>query len=769
MYSALKARRIRIRGTVQGVGFRPWVWQLAQRHGIRGAVLNDARGVLIEAWGENTAMDAFLMALNKDAPPLARIDSIEQQPLERGAEPPADFSILSSRSGQTRTAVAADAATCQACVDEIFDPDDRRFGYPFTNCTHCGPRLSIVRDIPYDRANTSMALFPLCSRCQAEYDDPGERRFHAQPNACPECGPLIWLEGTEAGRDADRQAWRQVIPKAAQLLRKGHILAIKGIGGFHLACDASNEQVVAKLRGRKKRYAKAFALMARDLEMIQAYAKLDDQSSALLQSAAAPIVILDHRGKRLAPSINPGQNSLGFMLPYSPLHHLLMAELDSPLVLTSGNISDEPQCVTNTEARERLGGIADYLLLHDRDILTRLDDSVLRVAAGRPRMLRRARGYAPEPMQLPPGITEPPKVLAMGAELKSTFCLLGESGAVLSQHLGDLENASTFREYRQMLAQYQKLYDFQPDLIVVDKHPDYLSTQYGRELAQQNGVPLLEVQHHHAHMSACMAEHGLPADTPQVLGLILDGLGYGAEGGIWGGEFLLGTYKDCERIGCFAPVSMPGGVMAMREPWRNAYAHLASAFDWSQLAEQYAELDIIAYLKTKSLANLEKMLEKNLNSPPASSAGRLFDAVAAVLGLCRDQVSFEGQAAIELEALAENTVEISVYPLILQNNTIYWRDLWKAILEDLTQGVDRAVIAANFHHSLATGLARICLELAEEHRVETLVLSGGVFQNRLLLENLTTALEQRLNILIPQWIPANDGGISLGQAIVGAA
>jgi hydrogenase maturation protein HypF len=766
----VKGKQIRIRGTVQGVGFRPWVWQLAHRHGIEGKVFNDADGVLIEAGGEEQAMQAFLQALEQDGPPLAHIDSIEVRPLETAPVAPAGFQIVSSRNGRTHTAVAADAATCPDCLAEILDPGDRRYGYPFTNCTHCGPRLSIIRDIPYDRANTSMSVFPMCSHCRAEYDDPANRRFHAQPNACPECGPGVWLEAGEGQPPAGIEPlpWREVIPATAQLLAEGRILAIKGIGGFHLACDADNESAVSELRRRKQRYAKAFALMAANTEMISRYADLDAPGIRLLESSAAPIVILHNSGKRLAPSINPGQNSLGFMLPYSPLHHLLMAERDAPIVLTSGNLSDEPQCVSNDDARRRLGGIADCLLLHDRDILLRLDDSVARVAAGRPRILRRARGLAPEPLPLPPGMESAPEILAMGAELKNSFCLLKAGGAVLSQHLGDLENAPTFREYRKMLAHYQKLYDFEPQLLVVDRHPDYLSSQYGRQLAQQQGLPLLEVQHHHAHLAACMAEHGVPADTPPVLGLILDGLGYGDDGGIWGGEFLLGNYQACERIAHFAPVAMPGGNRAILEPWRNAYAHLATAFDWDELAERHARLEIISYLKTRPLATFATMLEKNLNSPPASSAGRLFDAVAAVLGICRDRVSFEGQAAMELEALAETASAGTAYPLRLENRQIHWHDLWKGILADLHSGVDKAVIAANFHHSLAKGLARSALQLGREYQVKILVLSGGVFQNRLLLESLQAELGQGMTVLIPERIPVNDGGISLGQAIIGA-
>ncbi|MCF6353890.1 MAG: carbamoyltransferase HypF [Candidatus Polarisedimenticolaceae bacterium] len=763
----MKGLTIRIQGTVQGVGFRPWVWQLARRLGLGGSVCNDARGVLIEIRGEHGKLDRFMVQLEQEAPPLARIESIECTPLDNAENIPDDFIIAPSRGGEIHTGVASDAATCPECLSEIFNPDDRRYAYPFTNCTHCGPRLSIVREIPYDRANTSMAAFPMCPRCQVEYEDPSDRRFHAQPNACPDCGPTIWLEDAQGNfLEIERD---KVIPKAAELIREGRILAIKGIGGIHLACDAANEAAVAELRRRKRRYDKALALMARDLGMISRFAKIDEITAATLSTAAAPIVILDARGDTLAPGINPGQNSLGFMLPYTPLHHLLMALLEDPIVLTSGNLSDAPQCISNAEAREKLGGIADFILLHDRDIVTRLDDSVVRLSAGQPRTLRRARGYAPEPISLPPGFNGPRKVLAMGAELKNTFCMLGEGSAVLSQHLGDLEDALVLREYQRMLEHYQHLYEFKPDLIVVDKHPNYLSSQLGRRLAQEMGLPLIEAQHHHAHMTACMAEHQLPADTEPALGLILDGLGYGEDGALWGGEFLLGNYRAYQRIAAFAPVPMPGGAMAMREPWRNTFAHLCAALNWEQVEADFSDLELIRFLKNKPLANLHTMLEKGINSPPASSAGRLFDGVAAALNLCRDQVSFEGQAAMLLEALAENAGPVPEhYRLLLKENRVEWSVLWEGILHDLKDGTDGAVIAARFHQGLSNGLANIAAELCHRHQVETLVLGGGVFQNRLLLEGLTAQLGAKgLQVLIPEKVPANDGGISLGQGAIG--
>jgi len=756
---------------VQGVGFRPWVWQLARALKLRGSVRNDARGVLIEIWGDSEKLNQFVDHLEQGTPPLSRIESIECSPLVAGQNIPADFIIASSRGGDVRTGVASDATTCSECLSEIFDPHDRRYAYPFTNCTHCGPRLSIVREIPYDRANTSMADFPMCPSCQVEYEDPSNRRFHAQPNACADCGPRVWLEKGSGDRLA--LEGEGVIRKAAELIGEGRILAIKGIGGIHLACDAANESAVDELRRRKKRYHKAFALMARDLEMISRYARVDPTAAASLSDPAAPIVIMSSQGQgeTLASGISPGQNSYGFMLPYTPLHHLLMALLDEPVVLTSGNLSDEPQCISNAEARDKLGGIADFLLLHDRDIVTRLDDSVMRLSAGRPRILRRARGYAPQPISLPPGFNGSRKVLAMGAELKNTFCLLGEGRAVLSQHLGDLENASVFREYQRMLEHYQRLYDFEPDLIVVDKHPDYLSAQLGRRLAEERGLPLIETQHHHAHMAACMAEHQLPADTEPVLGLILDGLGYGDDGSIWGGEFLLGDYQEYRRLASFSPVPMPGGAMAIREPWRNCFAHLAAALGWEQVESAYSDLELIQFLKTRPLANLRKMLDKGINSPPASSAGRLFDAVAAAVGLCRERITFEGQAAIELEALSEAYVDdfrSAGYPVDTGGKHLNWAPLWEALLNDLQRGRAPGVIGARFHNGFVAAVSEITAALCSDYLVNTVVLGGGVFQNRLLLEGVSRQLRQQgFAVFAPQRLPANDGGLSLGQVVIG--
>jgi hydrogenase maturation protein HypF len=771
----MSGEEIRVRGLVQGVGFRPAVWRLARDCGLIGEVWNDAEGVLIRAWGEPAALARFLDRLHKEPPPLARIDRVEHRPLA-GSARSREFLIVPSRGGAVRTGVVPDAATCAHCRSEVFDPRDRRYRYPFTNCTHCGPRLTIVRAIPYDRGNTSMDVFPMCPNCRAEYEDPGDRRFHAQPNACPVCGPRMWLENAP-GVAQQPPPGQDVIALAAQLIKQGAILAVKGLGGFHLACDATDAEAVARLRQRKHRFRKAFALMARDLDMVRRYARIAPQEQALLQDSAAPIVILDalaHNG--LAPQVAPGQNGFGFMLPYTPLHHLLLARFDHPIVLTSGNRSDEPQCTDNQEARHRLSGLADYWLLHDRDILNRLDDSVLRVMDGRSRFLRRARGFAPAPLRLPAGFQPSPPVLAMGGELKNSFCLLAHGQATLSQHIGDLEDAATHRDYRRNLDLYRRLFEFAPAVIAVDSHPNYLSSQWGREWAHAEGLVLAEVQHHHAHIAGCMAEHRLPPDTGPVLGIALDGLGYGEDGTIWGAEFLRADYREFQRLAHFRPVAMLGGSQAIREPWRNSFAYLASLFGWNRFVDAYPGLELSRFLRAKPVAALLAMLEKGINSPRASSAGRLFDAVAAAIGICRATASHEGQAAMELEALAEASweLEAGAYPHeIVEAGAIpmlQWRPLWVALLDDLCADTAPSVMAVRFHRGLISGVSEMAERLCRRDGLDTVVLGGGVFQNRLLLEGVCRRLRSReLEVLSPELVPANDGGLALGQAVVAAA
>lgn len=769
---------IRIRGTVQGVGFRPWVWHLARQSGISGRVFNDAAGVLIEAFGTTAQLDALVAALNQEPPPLARIQSIEKQPIQPlDGLVPDTFEIVVSRFGEISTDIAPDAATCALCVEDIRSPANRRHGYAFTNCTHCGPRLSIIQALPYDRANTSMAGFALCADCRAEYEDPADRRFHAQPNACPNCGPRLWLE--------DAQGLTLTVPapleQAAALLKAGKIIAIKGIGGFHLACDATNAEAVIRLRKRKQRYHKAFALMARDLAMIGLYAQVSEAEARLLQSPAAPIVILKAQGRSLPDALAPGQDSLGFMLPYSPLHQLLYQLLDMPLVMTSGNRSDEPQCIDNADARARLAAIADGFLMHDRPIQNRLDDSVARLALGRPQFLRRARGYTPEPLHLPAGFGQAPRVLAMGAELKNTFALLQSGRLVVSQHLGDLEEASSLREYLRQLALYQQLYDFKPELLAIDVHPDYLSSQHGQRLAQQLRIPLVRVGHHHAHIAAVMLEHGLPLVGKPLLGLALDGLGMGqdAQGApeLWGGEILLANYQGCQRLGRFRPIALPGGAKAMREPWRNTLAHLLDCLGMDALKRLCAADGLLPHLADKPLALVAQMLEKGLNAPLASSAGRLFDAVAALLGVCVDTAGYEGQPGVELEALARPWMKSEAdcgYPLLEQKSDglleLGWQGLWHGLLADMAAGLATGRMAARFHWCLIEGLGTVALGLCQQHQISQVVLGGGVMQNLLLLEGLALHLGNAgLEVLIPRDYPANDGGIALGQAAVAAA
>jgi hydrogenase maturation protein HypF len=767
--------RIRIRGLVQGVGFRPTVWRIATELGIAGEVLNDGSGVLVRAWADTSAIDRFCQRLLEECPPLARIDGMERSLLADDAPPP-DFRITASDASAVRTGVVPDAATCPACRDEIFDPGNRRHRYPFTNCTHCGPRLSIVRRIPYDRANTSMAAFVMCPDCQAEYDNPSDRRFHAQPNACPACGPRVWLANPD-GSDLP-PAEGDALSQASRLLGEGRILAVKGIGGFHLACDATNAEAVDELRRRKRRYAKPFALMARDLDVIRHYAVLEADDAGLLASPAAPIVLLTRRPEAalpLADGVAPGQATLGFMLPYSPLHHLLLADWERPLVMTSGNLSDEPQCIGNDDAHRRLGAIADYLLLHDRPIVNRVDDSVVRMMDGAPRLLRRARGYAPASLPLPPGLEDAPPILALGGELKNTLCLVKDGQAAVSQHLGDLEDARTANEFERAVALYRDIYGLAPALLAVDRHPDYRSTQYGQRLAADADIPIVAIQHHHAHVAAVLAESGWPAGEGPVLGLALDGLGYGEDGTVWGGEFLLADYGGFTRVGSLAPAPLPGGNKAMVEPWRNAWAHLATHLGWDRCVDRWGGTELVSWLQEQPIATLAQMAARGVNSPLSSSSGRLFDAVAAAVGIHRESISYEGQAAIELEAAADRAPGgAGAYPFSVGDEGGLARldpaPMWAALMDDLSAGMEPAVVAARFHRGLADALCKLAFDLAHRHHLGTVALSGGVFQNRTLFEAVCDGLRQRdLAVLSHRAVPANDGGLALGQAAAAAA
>jgi hydrogenase maturation protein HypF len=633
-----------------------------------------------------------------------------------------------------------------------------------------------VRAIPYDRANTSLAPFLMCPSCRAEYDDVLNRRFHAQPIACPACGPQIWLEGTDENRIEPERA----IMAAAELIQQGEIVAIKGLGGIHLACDATHEIAVQRLRQGKHRYHKPFALMARDLAMIEGYCAVNQLEQTLLQSPAAPIVLLCRASELPCPlALAPNLPTLGFMLPYTPLHHLLLQQLDQPIVLTSGNLSDQPQCITNGAARAHLGAIASYFLLHDREIVNRVDDSVVRVVQGQVQVLRRARGYAPAPIALPPGFEAAAPVLAMGSELKNTVCLLRAGEAILSQHLGDLENGAAYTAYQETLALYQQLFEHRPTIIATDLHPDYLSTKLGQQLATVNHLSLYGIQHHHAHTAAVMAERGLPLTTGPVLGIALDGLGYGSDGTLWGGEFLKADYVGFQRLAHLQPVALLGGAQAMRQPWRNTYAQLA-ALGWERLQADYGDLELVQWLRQKPTALLDQMLAQGVQAPLASSAGRLFDAVAAALNCCRERASYEGQGAIELEALIgpADLAQATPYPFSIQNGQLSAQPLWPELLRDLQRGggrtdrsaLARSQLAANFHLGFAQALVALAQQLCQAHLLTTVVLSGGVFQNAILLTLVQSGLQALgLRVLIPQQVPLNDGGIALGQAVIAAA
>ena len=790
-----KIEEIRILGTVQGVGFRPTVYRLAKACGLRGEVCNDGQGVLIRASGSEASLEEFVQRLQQECPPLARINQLTRRRYE--GDTFNDFVISSSVSSAVKTEIAPDAATCPQCKAEIFDPFSRWYRYPFTNCTHCGPRLSIIRAIPYDRHHTSMAAFAMCSNCAQEYKDVENRRFHAQPIACHICGPKATLERAD-GKPITASMFSMMddVDAVCTLLQKGEIVAIKGLSGIHLACDATQETAVQKLRDSKGRDRKPFALMARDIAVIEEYCTLSAKEKELLESSAAPIVLLHKRGQgenspfpyrrsagtslpHIAPSVAPGQNTLGFMLPYTPLHHLILKRMNRPIVLTSGNLSDQPQCIDNDEARHKLGKIADYFLLHNREIVNRVDDSVVRVVGDRLQTIRRARGYAPAPINLPPGFNSVPQILAMGGELKNTFCLLRNGQAILSQHLGDLENAAAFKAYQDTLNLYLNLFEHQPEAIAIDLHPEYLSSKLGKELAAANQIKLYNIQHHHAHIAACMAENGIPLDSPPILGIALDGLGYGEDGTLWGGEFLLADYRSFKRLATFKPVAMIGGVQAIKQPWRNTYAQLLSAFSWDDLKNKYGNLELVKFLEQKPLNLLNQLREKRINSPLTSSVGRLFDAVAAAIGICRQECSYEGQAAIEMEALVNknllnNHKETLNYPFNLDIlDSIYCidpRPMWQALLHDLQQQIPQAIIATKFHKSLANAIVKMVNHLCQENVINQVVLSGGVFQNCILLELVTTRLQTLgFNVLTHSLVPPNDGGLSLGQAVIAAA
>ncbi len=796
--SAIRTHEIRVRGTVQGVGFRPTVYKLAAREKLVGEVLNDSEGVLIRISGQQSELLNFVKQLDLESPPLAKIDSIEAKALP-GDWNFKDFRICPSQQGTVATEVSADAATCEACLAELLDADEHRYRYPFTNCTHCGPRISIVKRIPYDRGNSTMAPFPMCDHCRAEYSNPMDRRFHAQPVACFDCGPTLRLELSHEGRSDvanQRQHSDQVLAQVDTALRQGKIVAIRGIGGFHLCCDAANHDAVKTLRQRKHRYAKPFALMTHKLDLIDAYCEVSPVEHEQLTSNNAPIVLLRQKQQlpdtlpRLSEDIAPGSDLYGFMLPYTPLHWLITRQFGNPLVMTSGNLSKQPQIIDNREAQEQLAGIADLILYHDRDIANRIDDSVVRCMAGQPRIMRRARGYAPRSFILPPGFASSPEIVACGAELKATFCLLKNGAAMVSQHQGDLEDISTFDDYVKNLRLYQRLYDVAPDIIVADKHPEYVSSKFAKHelAAEYPAASIIEVQHHHAHIASCLAENSVPLASAPVLGIALDGLGFGDDNSLWGGEFLLADYTTSTRVGRLKPVALPGGAQAIKEPWRNTYAHLLNAMPWDEFNRRYGDLALCRYFQDQPLEILERMLAEGINSPPASSCGRLFDAVAAAVDLCRSHARYEGQGAIELEMKVSGRLDQSglfkpqlgayqfatrLIPATGQTAALWEIDaapMWFELLDDIRRSAATESIATRFHAGLVEVIDSVIGKLAEQHPITTVALSGGCLQNKVLLENLTARIQLRgLNCLSQTQFPSNDGGISLGQAVIAAA
>lgn len=782
-FTAIVGHELRVCGVVQGVGFRPMVWQLAQEMKLRGEVCNDSRGVLIRVWGSDKDIEQFIQGLYRNAPPLARIDNVQMGKLDEVA--PETFIINTSQQGSADTGVAADAATCPDCLEDTTSPFSRRFRYPFTNCTNCGPRLSIIRSIPYDRAATTMAKFTQCPECQAEYDDPSNRRFHAQPNACHVCGPraeLVRFDGKAVCMDSLTQL--DDVDAACTLIQRGEIIAVKGIGGFHLACDATQDAVVARLRALKRRPHKPFAMMVRDLEVLSRYVDLSEDHRSLLTSSHAPIVLIPcDKLSDISSEVAPAQTRLGFMLPYTPLHHLMLKRMDRPIVLTSGNQSQSPQCIDDQQAAKELSSICDFVLTHNRDIETRVDDSVVHWVGNDPQVLRRGRGYAPATWPMPAGFEKAPDTLALGGELKNTFCILKNGHLTLSQHIGDLENAETYNDFVSAVDSYQTMFDLSPKLISIDSHPEYLSSKYGRELSTTHAIECVETQHHHAHIAACLVDNNVPLTTQPVLGIALDGLGFSGHE-LWGGEFLLSDYREYQRLGTFKPVPLLGSSQAMREPWRNSFTHLMAEMGWPSLKMNFGELDIVRMFDRKDVERLLKVLANREISPKASSCGRLFDAVAAAMGLCPEQITFEGQAAMALEACVDRGKLASEpdtldYPFAIPNlkhsGLPYIEPLamWQALLGDLILKTPVGTMAARFHRGLAKAITHMTQRLThrDAHRVvDTVVLTGGVFQNQILQSLVRSALEaHEYKVLFHQQIPANDGGLAVGQAAIAAA
>jgi len=748
-----------VRGVVQGVGFRPFVYRLAQEHDLKGWVRNTSGNVEIEVEGDEETLENFLSDLEAKAPPMARIERVEAT-----FHPPKGYTQFQiweslSREGQYQL-VSPDIATCEDCEREIFCPTDRRFGYPFTNCTNCGPRFTIIEDIPYDRPKTTMGKFEMCPQCQREYHDPLDRRFHAQPNACPQCGPSLEL----VDGNGNPVECRDAIKSASQLLKAGKVLAVKGLGGFHLACNATNEEAINALRTRKGRPGKPLAVMVPTLEEIEKHCLVSPEERKLLGSPQCPIVLLrwKHSSSNISPAVAPNLNYLGVMLPYTPLHHLLLRETALPLVMTSGNLSEEPIAKDNDEALRRLKGIADYFLLHNRDIFNRYDDSVYMVE-GKPQAIRRARGYAPYPIFLPFGSKQ---VLACGGELNNTFCFTKDEHAFLSQHIGDMENEETLEHFENTIELYKKLFRIEPEIMAYDMHPEYLSTKYALEAGSEQGLSLIPVQHHHAHIVSCLVENKVEGP---VIGVALDGTGYGTDGTIWGGEFLLTDWRCFQRVGHLEYVPLPGGEAAIKKPYRMALGYL-----YTLLGENFSLESLpISKVNSDELDIIKQQLRRGINSPLTSSAGRLFDAVSALVGV-RGEIDYEAQAAIELEMLAPDKLdefESESYPFSIVEHqgmrVVRLGELFSAIVQEVKNQIPAPIISLKFHNTMAEIITEMCKLIAEDTGINQVALSGGVFQNRLLLKLATAALQKEgFSVLTHYLVPCNDGGISLGQAVI---
>jgi len=754
----LKTIHININGIVQGVGFRPFVYSLANRLLLTGKVWNTSSGVEIIISGEKNIIDDFIRELNDNPPSLARIDNLESQETDPFIS--SEFVIIDSKVGESSfTPISPDICICNDCRKELFDPSNRRFRYPFINCTNCGPRVTIIKDIPYDRPKTTMADFPMCQDCQTEYNNPQDRRFHAQPIACSTCGPRLTFHAQGYvdfhGEDA--------LQRARTFLKDGKILAVKGLGGYHIACDATNSAAISTLIERKHRSEKPLALMAFDEKVICKYCQITSEESELLNSRQHPIVLLKRASHNfsLPELLAQNQKSLGFMLPYTPLH-LLLLELEpgfpEVLVMTSGNLSEEPIAYEDLDAFNRLTELVDGFLTHDRDINIRVDDSVLRIVDHKPYFLRRSRGYAPDSIRLLSGV---PEILACGAELKNTFCLSKSNYAFLSHHIGDLENYETLRAFENGIGHFQKLFRINPHLIASDLHPDYLSSKYASDRGEREGIPVICVQHHHAHLAACLADNGLDSKEP-VIGCILDGTGYGTDGNIWGGEFLLGNYEGFSRAFHLLEVPLPGGDSSIKQPARIGVSYLHEAG-----IEFESNLPPVNFFTSLELKTLNFQIEKRINTPLTSSMGRLFDAVASIVGI-RQQVSYEAQAAIELEYFSDPNIDDS-YDFEIRKEVINTVPIIQSIVKDWRLKVNNSIISAKFHNTIARVCIETCKNIKTGSGISTVALSGGVWQNITLLAKTKYQLEKEgFSVLIHRQVPTNDGGISLGQLLVAA-